>query len=57
MAQGLDIKAFTDGVLGTWWQWALLGIVVATALLGFLGVFWGLVKTIRARIAVCEKEL
>lgn len=52
MAQGLDIKAFTDGVLGAWWQSALVGIVVVSALFGLIGTFWGLVKTIRARQTV-----
>jgi hypothetical protein len=54
MAQGLDIKAFTDGVLGAWWQSALVGIVIATAVLGLIGTFWGLVKAIRIRHAVCR---
>ncbi|RDI86197.1 hypothetical protein Vi05172_g3831 [Venturia inaequalis] len=51
MAQGLDIKAFTDGALGPWWQSALVGIVAASAFLGLLGTFWGLVKTVQARRA------
>lgn len=53
MAQGIDIKAFTDGVLGAWWQSALVGIVVASAVLGLIGTFWGLVKSIQARHIVC----
>lgn len=57
MAQGLDIKAFTDGVIATWWQKALVGIVVASALLGLVGTFWGLVKAIRSHYGVCGTEL
>ncbi|QDS70762.1 hypothetical protein FKW77_003684 [Venturia effusa] len=55
MAQGLDIKAFADGKLGTWWQLALLGIVVASAALGLLATFLGLVKIIRSRYAANEE--
>jgi hypothetical protein len=53
MAQGLDIKAFTDGVLSTWWQSSLVGIVVASGVLGLIGLLWGLIKSLRIRHAVC----
>jgi hypothetical protein len=56
MAQGLDIKAFTNGVLSAWWQSALVGIVVASALLGLVGTLWGLIKSIRHRHDVCGKS-
>jgi hypothetical protein len=56
MAQGLDIKAFTNGVLSAWWQSALVGIVVASALLGLIGTLWGLIKAIRNHHAVCGKS-
>jgi len=36
MVEGLDIKAFTGGVLRGWWQYALVAIIAAAGLVGIL---------------------
>ncbi|KAF2430083.1 hypothetical protein EJ08DRAFT_697629 [Tothia fuscella] len=47
MANGLDIKAFSDGVLKNWWQWALVTIVCVSATIGTFGIFWSTWKYTR----------
>jgi hypothetical protein len=52
MAQGLDIKAFTDGVVKSWWQWVLVALIAASGSIGVIGALWGLVKTVRKFLRV-----
>lgn len=47
MVKGLDIHAFTDGVLKGWWQYALIVIVVTSAFIGLVVVFWECWKSVR----------
>jgi hypothetical protein len=52
MAQGLDIKAFTDGVVTTWWHWALVVIIITSTTIGIAGAIWTFWKFIRRIINV-----
>jgi hypothetical protein len=53
MAQGLDIKAFTTGVVRSWWQWALVAIIIGSASIGILGLLWSFWNYLQRTTEVC----
>lgn len=48
MAEVLKIQAFPNGyVLENWWQYALVGIVAGSALIGVLAIVWAVTSALR----------
>ena len=50
MAQTIEIEAFAgDSYTDHWWQWALIGVLIASAFAGLLTIGLWLLKVIRKR--------
>jgi hypothetical protein len=55
MPKTIEIRPFADGnIVNHWWQWALIGVVAASGLVGLITTVVWLVKSIREKFRVRE---
>jgi hypothetical protein len=55
MAKTIEIRPFADGnVVNNWWQWALVGVIAASGLIGIITALFWIIQTILGRTRVCE---
>jgi len=57
MAKTIEIRPFADGnVVNNWWQWALVGVIAASGLIGIItGLFW-ITRTSWMKSRVCKEN-
>src|ERR1700759_5188157 len=58
MAKTIEIRPFADGnIVNNWWQWALVGVIAASGLIGIItGLFW-ICQTVLGKTRVCDHKL
>jgi hypothetical protein len=53
MVKTIEIRPFMDGTVAkSWWQWALIGVIAASGLLGLITASWVLFKSLGKRLKV-----